>query len=142
MGFETLKKRKDFLWVRGGRRWATASLVLEGRRKPGKADNAMRREDNTDSLPGKSLLEKNPGIAEDEPRFGFTVTRRVGNAVIRNRIKRRLRETVRQVAPHCAKPGYDYVLVGRRAALDRSFADMLRDLEIAFPKVHGLSKKA
>lgn len=121
MSFNTLKVRRDFLWVRGGRRWATASLVLEGRRQPNR-NNAVGGENSRELEP---------------PRFGFTVTRKVGNAVVRNRIKRRLRETVRLLEPDFAKPGFDYVLVGRKAALTRPFGDMLRDLKQAFPKVHG-----
>jgi ribonuclease P protein component len=71
-----------------------------------------------------------------EPRFGFTVTKRVGNAVIRNRVKRRLREATRKLAPRFALTGFDYVLIGRITTVDRKFSDIMRDLEDAFKVVH------
>jgi ribonuclease P protein component len=59
---------------------------------------------------------------EDGPvRVGFTVSKKVGNAVERNRVRRRLREVVRLAPPDRMRPGYDYVLIGRRAALDLPF---------------------
>jgi ribonuclease P protein component len=67
----------------------------------------------------------------DEPRparFGFTVTKKIGNAVVRNRIRRRLREAVRLVGASRAVPGTDYVLIGRRAALTLPFARLVSDL--------------
>lgn len=120
----TLKTRKQFLWVRGGKKRATPSLVLEARRKP-----------KPSSLPAAPTDRQ-----DDDPHFGFTVTKKVGNAVVRNRIKRRLREVVRKLAPTHAKRGYDYVLIGRKGAISRDFADIVRDLERAFPKVHGAPK--
>lgn len=68
------------------------------------------------------------------PRFGFTVTRKTGHSVERNRIRRRLREAVRLVAPACARPGHDYVLVGRRPALTVPFADLVADLADSLAK--------
>jgi len=67
-----------------------------------------------------------PAKAGRPPRYGFTVTRKVGNAVVRNRIRRRLREAVRLVDDGAA--GTDYVLVGRRAALTLHFDRLLADL--------------
>ena len=55
-------------------------------------------------------------------QVGFTVSRRVGNAVVRNRVRRRLREVARLVMPGRARSDLDYVLVGRQAALARDFA--------------------
>ncbi len=66
--------------------------------------------------------------ADGPPRFGFTVTRKIGNAVVRNRVRRRLKEAVRLIGRSAARPGTDYVLVGRRGALDRSFDRILADL--------------
>lgn len=71
------------------------------------------------------------------PRFGFTVTKKTGNSVERNRIRRRLREAVRRMAPLDAKPGFDYVLVGRRDALQLPFLDLTSDLAAAFKRVHA-----
>lgn len=63
-----------------------------------------------------------------EARFGITVTKKIGNAVERNRIKRRLREALRHEAGVAASPGHDYVLVANRAALDDDFATIAREL--------------
>ena len=62
------------------------------------------------------------------PRFGFTVTKKIGNAVVRNRIRRRLREAVRLAGAAHGEAGTDYVLVGRRAALSLDFDRMVTDL--------------
>lgn len=62
------------------------------------------------------------------PRFGFTVTKKIGNSPERNRIRRRLREAVRLAALLHAEAGADYVLVGRRAALSQPFESLLDDL--------------
>jgi ribonuclease P protein component len=82
---------------------------------------------------------------EDGPvRVGFTVSRQVGNAVERNRVRRRLREIVRLSAQDWAKKeqagmraGHDYVLIGRRAALAAAFGDMQRELDVALGRIHG-----
>jgi ribonuclease P protein component len=70
-------------------------------------------------------------------RIGFTVSRKVGNAVERNRVRRRLREVVRIAAPAAMRPGHDYVLIGRRAALDHPFGRLVEELDQAIRRVHG-----
>lgn len=70
--------------------------------------------------------------AATPPRFGFTATKKLGNAVTRNRIRRRLKEAVRLVAPGAASAGCDYVLIAREAAATRPFAALERDLAAAF----------
>lgn len=67
-------------------------------------------------------------------RVGYTVSKRVGNAVERNRLKRRLRAAVNLVFPACATSGRDYVIVGRRAGLNRPFAELTEDLSRALKK--------
>jgi ribonuclease P protein component len=68
---------------------------------------------------------------DDGPaRVGFTVSKKVGNAVERNRIRRRLREVVRGAAD-AARPGRDYVLVGRRAGLSAPFSGLVEDFKSA-----------
>lgn len=69
---------------------------------------------------------------------GFTCSKKVGNAVARNRAKRRLREIARHVLPQHGLPGWDYVLIGRRdQTAARDFQDLLDDLRRALAKVHG-----
>lgn len=71
-------------------------------------------------------------------RVGFTCSKKVGNAVARNRAKRRLREIARTILPKHGKNGFDYVLIGRRdKTAARLFADLETDLIEALAKVHG-----
>jgi ribonuclease P protein component len=111
-----LLKRQDFLFVREGRRAGAATLSLQAR----------RRDDN-----------RSGGLAEHEPRAGFTVTKKEGCAVERNRIRRRLREAMRLSGALHARDSHDYVVVGRRAALDASFATIVNELVTAFGRVHA-----
>lgn len=106
---ERLKRRAEFLAVRGGVRWSGAAFLIEAK----------------------------PRVPADEkpPRFGFTVTKKLGGAVVRNRMRRRLREALRLSAPRLALAGTDYVVVARPAALDRPFADLQRDFESAFNRL-------
>ncbi|WP_299303924.1 ribonuclease P protein component [uncultured Litoreibacter sp.] len=76
---------------------------------------------------------------DDDPkiRVGYTCSKKVGDAVTRNRAKRRLREVARAVLPSLGHAGYDYVLVGRPSAtVDRNFAQMTDDLRRALSKLH------
>ena len=73
-------------------------------------------------------------------RVGFTVSRQVGNAVERNRVRRRLREIVRLSAAagrNQLRPGHDYVLIGRRAALAAPFGEMMQELDAALDRLHA-----
>ncbi len=107
-----LTKRSEFLRLRGGPSWKSASFVL-----------VSRPQDRPCDGPGASA------------RFGFTVTKRIGNAVKRNRARRRLREAVRLTAPDHAKPGLDYVVIARTGALNRAFTAILMELEVAFDRL-------
>lgn len=69
-------------------------------------------------------------------RLGLTVTKKVGNAVERNRIRRRLRAAARAVLPQAGKGGFDYVVVARRAALTADFSDLTGGLENTLKQVH------
>lgn len=104
-----LTKRSEFLRVAAGRRrWAAPGLVLEARRTE----------------------------TEDEAfRIGFTVSRKVGGAVERNRARRRLRAIARSVLPSLAKGGFDYVLIGRKATLTRAYDGLIADLEESLRRV-------
>jgi ribonuclease P protein component len=103
-----LKRRREFLAVAGARcRWATPAFVLQA----------------------------GPRGAPEEVGIGFTASRRIGNAVARNRARRRLRAAARALLPGAAKPGYDYVIVARPAILTCPFEALLTDLANAFARI-------
>ena len=71
-------------------------------------------------------------------RVGYTCSKKIGNAVTRNLAKRRLREIARAVLPNTARPGWDYVLVGRpRETITRPYAELLMDLQRTLEKLHS-----
>ena len=70
-------------------------------------------------------------IAPPGPRFGFTVTKKLGGAVIRNRIRRRLKSAISEIMTEGARDGFDYVVVARLAALERPYHDLLADIRRA-----------
>ena len=86
------------------------------------------------------LLQARPRAADDPAtgiRVGFTCSKKVGNAVTRNRAKRRLRALAREVLPHLGRDGWDYVLVGRPGAtVDLPYADLAASLDHALRKLH------
>jgi ribonuclease P protein component len=96
-----LKSRPQFLAVRAGEACRGRNFLLE-------------------------VLDRNQ--PDEAPRVGFTVTKKHGNAVERNRMRRRLREAVRQSAGFAMKNGHDYVIVARREVLKAPFADMTAQL--------------
>lgn len=79
------------------------------------------------------------GLSSAQPqpdaRVGYTVTKKIGNAVVRNRIKRRLREAVRATAEGAALPGWDYVFIARKNALLCDWPTLLRDVRYALRKI-------
>lgn len=68
-------------------------------------------------------------------RLGLTVSKKVGNAVVRNRMKRRFRELARAILPEAGIPGADHVLIGRNAGIERPFIELATDLKRALGKV-------
>ena len=105
---ERLRHRTDFRAAAAGQRVSVGTFVVQARRR-----------------------------AEDGPvRIGFTVSRQVGNAVERNRVRRRLREMVRLSQGGGMHDGHDYVLIGRRAALAVPFGQMRRELDTALGRIH------
>lgn len=68
---------------------------------------------------------------EGDARLGLTVTKKMGGAVIRNRMRRRLRAAARAIFPEYAAPDADYVLIARKAAYDRKFDALLDDMKRA-----------
>ncbi|MBS0243825.1 MAG: ribonuclease P protein component [Proteobacteria bacterium] len=115
MTLVTLKRPAEFRRVRGGARVAGPLFILEGR---------PRRPDT----PAHQIV----GSA----RFGFTITRKVGNAVVRNRIRRRLREALRAIGAEVTRPDFDYVVVASRAVHDYPFAGLRDALSEAFERLH------
>ena len=109
---ERLRKRKEFLRAARGAKWVTPGLILQ----------CWQRCD------------------DDCSRIGFTVTKRVGNAVVRNRVKRRLREVVRQDKAH-VQTGYDYVVIGRKSTIERDFNELEKDISSAFCGIHKKMKR-
>lgn len=77
-----------------------------------------------------------PAVSVGSFRFGYTVTKKLGGAVRRNRIRRRLKAAVEAVAGEHCRPGFDYVLVARPVASTREFEQLKRDLSEAFQRVH------
>ena len=67
-------------------------------------------------------------------RFGITVTKKIGNAVVRNRMKRRFRALVRELLPIEGLPGHDHVLIGREGGVERDFALLRQELSAALAR--------
>jgi len=78
----------------------------------------------------------------EHPRVGFTVTKRQGNAVIRNRIKRRLREVVQQSLGAQLQSDCDYVFIGRRSAVEVPFALLEQEMSEAVKRLHQKASKS
>ena len=110
---DRLRSRSEYLAAAKGVRAFRPSFVLQARRR-----------DNLKAA----------------PRFGFTVTRKVGNSVLRNRIRRRLKEIVRLEGTR-ASSGMDYVLIGRSGAANQPFADMAGDFAAALNIVAAAADK-
>ena len=108
---EVLRHRADFLRTASARRQGMPGFLLQAR----------ARGDDSQGL-----------------RVGFTCSKKIGNAVARNRAKRRLREVARAVLAKFARPGWDYVLVGRPGVtISRDFAALKGDLESALRQIHN-----
>jgi ribonuclease P protein component len=119
VGLVTLKTRAEFQRVRGGGRWTCASFLIEGKRRPAMVSSAGGN---------------NPSVG---PRFGLTITKKIGNAVARNLIRRRFKAALMQISPVAADADTDYVVVARNAALTADFTRLIADFEIAFVGVHA-----
>lgn len=85
-------------------------------------------------MPGFVLLVRPRGDDPAEMRVGYTVTKKIGNAVVRNRMKRRLRALARELLPFEGMPGADHVLIGREGGIERDFAQLRAELSKALAK--------
>jgi len=105
---DRLQKRSDFLHIQAkGQRWTSKSFIFQ------------------------ALENTTP----DKMRVGFTVSKKVSTkAVDRNRTKRRLRAVAADILPRYARPGVDYVLIGRKETAERSYDDLKRDLRWCLEK--------
>ena len=106
---ERLRQRADFLAAATGTKVPAAAFVLQARKR----------------------------AEEGQVRIGFTVSKKVGNAVVRNRVRRRLREIVRLTDHDRLQSGHDYVLVGRKAALNVPFERLAQDFEGALRRAQA-----
>jgi ribonuclease P protein component len=104
-----LLKRKDFLQAARGLSQAASGVVVQCRARGD----------------------------EGPPRLGFTCTKKLGNAVMRNRIRRRLKEAARLAATPYFKRGHDYVLIGRAGSVARGFEDLQKDIISALTRLHA-----
>jgi ribonuclease P protein component len=111
---ERLKRRRDFLAAAAGAKVSTAGFVVQ----------------------------EHPRGDDGPVRVGFTVSKKVGGAVERNRVRRRLREIVRLSAARNLNVGSDYVLVGRRAALEMSFSRLAEDFAGAVSRLDKARRPA
>ena len=100
-----IRKRADFLAANRGLRVARPGFVL--------------------------LAHPNGGLGK---RFGVTVTKKIGNAVVRNRMKRRFRELLRAALPEAGLPDHDHVLIGREGGIERDYAKMRDELAAALER--------
>ena len=105
-----MAKRADFLKAASARRQGTGGFLLQAR---------------------------NRADGDPQTRVGFTASKKIGNAVARNRAKRRMRALARAVLPGLARPGWDYVLVAKpEATISRDYKDLLADFGHALRSVH------
>ena len=86
-------------------------------------------------MPGFVLLVRPREDADPTMRVGFTVTKKIGNAVVRNRMKRRFRALAREILPEQGIAGADHVLIGRSGGIERDFATLAADLKRALKKL-------
>jgi len=105
---KTIERRADFLAANGSKRIAMSGFVL-----------LVRERDDGDSC----------------MRFGITVTKKIGNSVIRNRMKRRFRALAREVLPSSGVSGADHVLIGRNSGVERDFGNLRLELTKALARV-------
>lgn len=119
-----LTRRSEFLRVAGESARTRCRCVTEG-----VIVQAARRIEAAPVSPEMTVTGPEPG-----PRFGFTATKKIGGAVVRNRVKRRLRALAREVSAH-ADPSHDYVFIGRATTASRDYHLLQGDVETALRRL-------
>ena len=108
---ETIKKRSHFLRVTETRKkWISPAVIVQ--------------------------VAKNKDIVADKIRVGYTASKKVGNAVLRNRAKRRMREAARLVMSENGVKSHDYVLIARKEITERPYSELIRDLKWSLKRLH------
>ncbi|MGJ8536049.1 MAG: ribonuclease P protein component [Parasphingopyxis sp.] len=107
---ETLRKRRDFLAANSGKRAA---------------------------MPGFVLLVRDRKDGDEAKRLGITVTRKIGGAVVRNRMKRRFRALGREILPSEGVAGADHVLIGRKGGVERNFDSLRSEFSKALDRIRS-----
>jgi len=126
-----LKRRADFLRVAAARRkWAAPGLILQVAAQP-----ELSSEQPSLEAPAAE------SIRPESIRVGFTASRKVGNAVKRNRARRRLKALVAEMIASGANPGLDLVLIARPATVDRPFDELRRDLQQSLQRTKAARKR-
>jgi ribonuclease P protein component len=118
-----LKRRGEFLHAAKGKRFHARAFSLQAARR-------------LDEAATKGSSEADTACEHARPRFGFTVTKKTGHAVRRNRIRRRLKEALRLMADLPAREGHDYVIIARAEALGAPFSSLQTELMRALGKIH------
>ena len=140
MGICTIKRSSEFQRVRGGLRAANASFVIETRARtsaPLTATDTVAVSVTFATENGKKAEAGSVATdAASGPRFGFTVTRKIGNAVVRNRIRRRFKEALRSLPPGIIVPGHDYVVIARPGVIEQPFAELKQLLATTIAGLH------
>ena len=109
-GYSVITKRADFLAANRGKRYATPGFVLL----------VFDRRDDDAAI-----------------RLGITITKKVGNAVVRNRMRRRFRELMREMLGEQGKAGADHILIGRDGGIEKDFGELRADMLKALGKLCG-----
>jgi ribonuclease P protein component len=103
---EVIRKRSDFLAANRGKRFVTPNFILLAhKRRPGHP------------------------VTDDNMRYGITITKKIGNAVTRNRMKRRFRALLAELLPELGISGVDHIMIGRKQNDERDFEALKADLE-------------
>lgn len=132
-----LKRRADFLSVAAARRkWVAPGLIVQARRRAiGQQAGAAQAGEEPAAVRAGGPRRTKTMAGASRARVGFTVSRKVGGAVERNRARRRLKAALASLGPECVDGGVDVVVIGRTETLKRSFPDLIGDMTLAFKRL-------